>query len=110
SSPEACERLIDRLLASPHYGERWGRHWLDLASYADGNKTSLETREQAWVYRDWVVRSLNDDLPYDEFIRRQLAADKLDLPPQERAALGFLAHSPEYFKELTLSPEIIRAT
>ncbi|MGC3965984.1 MAG: DUF1549 domain-containing protein [Pirellulales bacterium] len=108
-SPDAYERLLDRLLASPHYGERWARHWLDLARYADGNKTSLEIRAQAWLYRDWVVRALNDDLPYDEFVRRQLAADQLpDLPPRELAALGFLGVSPEYFKELKLSPEMIR--
>ncbi len=110
SAPNAYERLIDRLLASPHYGERWGRHWLDLARYADANKTSLEQRDQAWLYRDWVVQALNADLPYDEFVRRQLAADKLpDLPPSELAALGFLAVSPEYFKELKLDPSIIRA-
>ena len=108
-SPEAYARLLDRLLASPHYGERWGRHWLDLARYADGNKTSLEVRAQAWLYRDWVVRALNDDLPYDEFVRRQLAADKLpNLPPSELAALGFLGVSPEYFKELKLAPSMIR--
>lgn len=108
-APDAYERLLDRLLASPHYGERWGRHWLDLARYADGNQASLEVRDQAWLYRDWVVRSLNEDLPYDEFVRRQLAADKLpDLPPSELAALGFLAVSPEYFKELKLSPTVIR--
>lgn len=109
SRPDAFEHLVDRLLASPHYGERWGRHWLDLARYADGNKTSLEVRAQAWLYRDWVVRALNDDLPYDEFVRRQLAADKLpNLPPSELAALGFLGVSPEYFKELKLAPSMIR--
>jgi len=108
-SPQAYERLIDRLLASPHYGERWARHWLDLARYADGNKTSLEIRGQAWLYRDWVVGALNDDLPYDEFVRRQLAADHLPgLPPKELAALGFLGCGPAYFKELKLSPEMIR--
>jgi hypothetical protein len=108
-APDAYERLIDQLLASPQYGERWGRHWLDLARYADGNKLSLEARDQAWLYRDWVVQALNDDLPYEEFVRRQLAADKLpDLPPKELAALGFLAVSPEYWKELKLSPAVIR--
>jgi hypothetical protein len=106
---DAYERLIDRLLASPHYGERWARHWLDLARYADENKLSLEARDQAWLYRDWIVQALNNDLPYNEFVRRQLAADKLpDLPPPELAALGFLAISPEYWKELQLSPPVIR--
>jgi hypothetical protein len=107
--PDAYQRLIDRLLASPHYGERWARHWLDLARYADENKLSLEARDQAWLYRDWIVQALNNDLPYTEFVRRQLAADKLpDLPPGELAALGFLAISPEYWKELQLSPPVIR--
>jgi hypothetical protein len=110
SAPDAYERLLDRLLASPHYGERWARHWLDLARYADGNKTSLEVRGQAWLYRDWVVRALNEDLPYDEFVRRQLAADQMsDLPPPELAALGFLGGSPIYFKELKLAPALIKS-
>jgi hypothetical protein len=109
-SPQAYERLIDRLLASPHYGERWGRHWLDLARYADGNKTSLEERGRAWLYRDWVVRVLNDDLPYDQFVLQQLAADQLpNAQPADLAALGFWGNSPEYFKELKLAPTIIQA-
>jgi hypothetical protein len=109
-SPQAYERLLDRLLESPHYGERWGRYWLDLARYADGNKTSLEERGQAWLYRDWVVKALNEDLPYDEFVRRQLAADKIPgLYPAELAALGFLGGSPIYFKELKLAPPLIRS-
>ncbi|MDX1946385.1 MAG: PSD1 and planctomycete cytochrome C domain-containing protein [Pirellulaceae bacterium] len=96
-SPDAYERLVDRLLASPHYGERWGRHWLDVARYADtkGYAFAQERRfPYAYTYRDYVIRALNRDLPYDQFITEQLAADRL--PPAEGddkhalAALGFL--------------------
>jgi cytochrome c553 len=93
-SPEAYEKLIDRLLASPRYGERWGRHWLDVARYADNKGyVFFEGREYpwAWTYRDYVIRALNADKPYDQFVMEQLAADLLcpdDVPAQ--AALGFL--------------------
>jgi cytochrome c553 len=109
-SLEAWPRLIDRLLASPRYGERWGRHWLDVARYAEDNPTSEATCKPPrfpFRYRDWVVRAINDDLPYDEFVRRQLAADLMDLPPPEIAALGFLGLSPVYHKEPKLSQEVI---
>lgn len=74
----AFERLIDRLLASPRYGERWGRHWLDLAGYADseGILDADHIRSAAWRYRDWVIRAINADLPYDEFLRQQIAGDE----------------------------------
>ena len=91
----ATARLIERLLASPHYGERWGRHWLDLARYAD-TKGYVYAREERFfvhapAYRDWVVRAFNDDLPYDRFLLLQIAADQL-APPRspELAAMGFL--------------------
>ncbi len=94
-SPVAFERVIDRLLASPRYGERWGRYWLDVARYADTKGyVFMEDRNYpfAYTYRDWVVRSLNEDVPYDQFLIRQLAADLL--PEPERTAhlpaLGFL--------------------
>ncbi len=95
ASPNAFEKVIDRLLASPRYGERWGRHWLDLAKYAETKGRSENGRDMrylwAWTYRDWVIRSLNEDLPYDQFLLRQLAADKLNLPDsREMAAMGFL--------------------
>ena len=107
-SPDAYQRLIDRLLASPHYGERWARYWLDLARYADANELSLENRSQAWLYRDWLVQALNDDVPYDRFVRLQLAADLTPgTEPADLAALGFLGISPVYFKELKLSPPMI---
>ena len=94
-APDAIENLIDRLLASPRYGERWGRYWLDLSRYAD-TKGYVFTEDRnypfAYMYRDWVVRALNEDVPYDQFLIRQLAADLL--PEPERAAnlpaLGFL--------------------
>lgn len=94
-SPNAFEKVIDRLLASPRYGERWGRHWLDLAKYGETKGRSDNGRDMrylwAWTYRDWVIRSLNEDLPYDQFLLRQMAADKLNLPDsREMAAMGFL--------------------
>jgi hypothetical protein len=91
----AYEKLIDRLLASPHYGERWGRHWLDVARYAD-TKGYVFTEERrfpySYTYRDWVIQALNEDLPYDQFIVQQLAADQLPLGKDHRplAAMGFL--------------------
>jgi hypothetical protein len=95
-SPGAYGRLVDRLLASPRYGERWGRHWLDLARYAesDGFYTDAE-RKEAWRYRDWVVRSLNEDKPYDRFVREQLAGDEVfPWDPDALVATGFLRHFP----------------
>jgi hypothetical protein len=94
-SPDAFATVVDRLLASPRYGERWGRHWLDLAKYAETKGRSDNGRDMrylwAWTYRDWVIRSLNEDLPYDQFLLRQLAADKLNLEDKrEMAAMGFL--------------------
>lgn len=94
-APDAYEQLIDRLLASPQFGERWGRYWLDVSRYAD-TKGYVFTEDRnypfAYTYRDWVIRALNDDMPYDQFLIRQLAADLL--PEPERVAnlpaLGFL--------------------
>ena len=95
-SPEAWSKLIDRLLASPHYGERWARHWLDVARYAD-NKGYVgvgvdRLYPYSYTYRDYVVRAFNEDLPYNRFILEQLAADKLDLGDDKRplAAMGYL--------------------
>ena len=75
----AKEKVVDRLLASPHYGERWGRHWLDLARYSDGElAASVDTPfPNAWRYRDWVVEAFNKDLPYSTFVKAQIAADLL---------------------------------
>jgi hypothetical protein len=111
--PDAYEQQVERLLASPHYGERWGRHWLDVARYAEDHPTSEATNQpprHAWRYRDWVIRALNADLPYNEFVRRQLAADLMpNLPSAEIAALGFLGLSPVYHKEPRLAPAVITA-
>ncbi len=75
--PDAYERLVDRLLASPHHGERWAQHWLDLARYADSDGYEYDqARPDIWRYRDWVVEALNRDLPYDQFLRMQLAGDE----------------------------------
>src|SRR6266498_1376211 len=79
NSSDAYEKLVERMLASPHYGERWGRHWLDVAGYADSNGyfSADSDRPLAWKYRDYVVRSFNADKPYDRFVREQLAGDEL---------------------------------
>ncbi len=91
-SPDAYEKLVDRLLASPHYGERWGRRWLDLTRYADSEGYNQdETRPNAWHYRDYVIKSFNDDKPYDRFIREQLAGDEIYPGNMEAfTATGFL--------------------
>ncbi|MFV0443056.1 MAG: PSD1 and planctomycete cytochrome C domain-containing protein [Planctomycetaceae bacterium] len=106
TAPDAYEQLVDDWLASPHYGERWGRHWLDVAGYADSEGYSVEDsrRLHAWRYRDYVVRSLNDDKPYDRFVLEQLAGDELITSPINNltaadaellAATGFLRMAPD---------------
>jgi len=94
-SPGAFAKVVDRLLASPRYGERWGRHWLDVARYADTKGYVFNDEKRypySYTYRDYVVRAFNDDLPYDRFVLEQVAADRLDLgdDPRPLAALGFL--------------------
>ncbi len=95
-APDAYERLLDRLLSSPHYGERWGRHWLDIAHYGDTHGYDKDKRrDHAWPYRDYVVSGWNADLPYDQFIREQLAGDVL-WPGSRRGtvATGFIVAGP----------------
>lgn len=90
TAPDAYEQLVDRLLASPHYGERWGRRWLDLARYADTNGYEKDRPRTVWPYRDWVIRSLNDDLPFSQFTVEQLAGDMLPgATPDQLTATGF---------------------
>ncbi|MGH9627688.1 MAG: DUF1549 domain-containing protein, partial [Bryobacteraceae bacterium] len=87
-SPDAWPKLIDKLLASPHYGEKWGRHWLDLVRYSDTAGFELDSYiHDAWRYRDWVVQSFNEDKPYDRFIKEQIAADEL-FPEDPKARTG----------------------
>jgi mono/diheme cytochrome c family protein len=95
-SPSAYERLVDKLLADPHYGERWARHWLDAARYADSNGYEEDRpRLNAYTYRDFVIRALNEDLPYDTFVQWQLAGDLLAPHDQQAvAATGFIAAAP----------------
>jgi hypothetical protein len=88
--PDAYERQVERLLASPHYGERWGRHWLDLARYADSNGYSVDSPRTIWPYRDWVIGALNSDLAFDRFTKEQLAGDLLpDATVEQKIATGF---------------------
>ena len=93
TSPRAYEAVVERLLASPHYGERWGRHWLDLARWAESEGFEGNThRSGAWRYRDYVVKSFNDDKPHDAFLRQQLAGDELEPYSDENIiATGFLS-------------------
>ncbi|MFM7100964.1 MAG: DUF1549 domain-containing protein, partial [Verrucomicrobiota bacterium] len=103
ASPGAWERVVDRFLGSPHYGERWGRWWLDLARYADTNgQDENKVMANAWRYRDWVIRAFNRDLPFDRFILEQLAGDLLPsagVPPEVLAerwtATGLLVLGPK---------------
>lgn len=93
-SPDAYEHLVDRLLASPHYGERWARRWLDLARYADTNGYEKDRPRSIWPWRDWVINALNDDMPFDEFTIEQLAGDLLPHPtPAQIIATGFNRNS-----------------
>ena len=78
TSPDAYEKMVDAALASPHFGERWGRHWLDMARYADSDGYEKDNpRKDAWRYRDWVIKAINDDLPFDQFTIEQIAGDLL---------------------------------
>ena len=89
-SPDAYERLVDRLLASAHYGERWGRHWLDVARYADSDGYTIDGKRDMWKYRDWVISALNRDMPFDQFAIEQLAGDLLPNPTTDQiVATGF---------------------
>ena len=100
AQPDAVARLVDRLLASSRYGERWGRQWLDVARYSDGFGGFLDNQAlpHAWRYRDWVVQALNQDLPYDQFVRYQIAGDLLGVGDSPVAA-GFFAVGPTYHSD-----------
>ncbi len=90
TSPNAYEKVVERLLADQHYGERWARPWLDLARYADSNGFVQDVPRVMWLYRDWVIKALNDDMPFDQFTREQLAGDLLpNATDAQRVATGF---------------------
>ncbi|HET6573215.1 MAG TPA: PSD1 and planctomycete cytochrome C domain-containing protein, partial [Fimbriiglobus sp.] len=107
-SPNAYEKVVDKLLASPHYGERWARHWLDLARYADSNGFTVDGARSMWPYRDWVVQAFNDDLPFDRFTIEQLAGDLLPDPTlEQKIATGFHRNTP-FNEEGGTDPEQFR--
>lgn len=110
---DAYEKLVDELLASPRFGEKWARHWFDVARYAEDNSTGESTCKPPrypYRYRDWVIGAFNADVPFDRFVRLQLAADLLpDAKPDDIPALGFLGLSPVYHKEPKLSKDVIAA-
>jgi hypothetical protein len=103
--------LLDKLLASPHYGERWARYWMDVARYAEDNPTSEATNQPyptAWRYRDWVIEAMNKDIPYPQFVKLQLAADAMPgTPRSDYRALAYVGAAPVYHKDARLSKEVI---
>ncbi len=108
--PQRYEKLIEQLLASPRYGERWGRYWLDVARYGENGDTggNRQAYPYAWRYRDWVIEAVNKDLPYNQFITQQLAADLLpNTSRNDWRALGYLGTAPSEWKEKKLSKELI---
>ena len=116
TSPDAFEKVVERLLASPHYGERWGRHWLDVARFGEDDTRGLapggsgrERYPNAYIQRDWVVEAFNRDMPYDLFVKAQIAGDLLDEAERERAipGLGFLGGGPWYYD--IADPPVARA-
>jgi hypothetical protein len=111
TGPDAESRLVDRLLASPRMGERWGRHWLDLARFGEDQAHTFQARNypEGYRYRDWVVNALNADMPYDEFARHQIAGDLLQ-PAGQRdnlPALGFFALGPVYYADAGCAPKAL---
>ena len=119
ASPDAYERLVDRMLADPRYGEHWGRHWLDVAGYADSDGYTEQDIERPWAYqyRDYVIRAFNDDLPIDKFVVEQMAGDELVPQPWENlsqeniqrlAATGFLRTAPDGTGQEGVDPNVAR--
>jgi cytochrome c553 len=111
-SPEALSKVVDKLLANPGYGEKWARHWLDVARYAEDQAHTFDVKpkNQAWRYRDWVIAALNADMPYDRFVKLQIAGDMLaeaaDDPFTKYAGLGFLGLGAEYYKNTAAAQAI----
>jgi hypothetical protein len=110
-APDAWPKLIDKLQALPQYGERWGRHWMDVARYGEDNSTAEATNQPypyAWRYRDWIIEAINRDVPYDRFVKLQLAADLMpDASRADLRALGYLGAAPVYHKDQRLSADVI---
>ncbi len=110
-APDAYDKLIDRLLASKQYGERWGRYWLDVARFGEDNPTTEATNPAypfAWRYRDWVIDAVNRDVPYNRFVKLQLAADLMpNVAHSDLQALGYLGSAPIYHTDLRLSKDVI---
>ena len=113
-SPDAYEKVVDRLLASPQYGERWGRHWMDVWRYSDWWGLGAELRnsqKHIWHWRDWIVESLNEDKGYDRMLREMLAADELyPTDPDALRATGFLARHYFIFNRTTWLDETVEHT
>ena len=111
TSPEGVGEVDRPLQASPQYGERWGRHWMDVARFGEDNPTSEATNPAypfAWRYRDWIIEAVNKDVPYDRFVKLQLAADLMpDAPREDLRALGYLGAAPIYHKDQRLSADVI---
>src|SRR5207248_9512157 len=109
-SPEAWEKLLDRLLESPHYGERWARHWLDLVRFAESHGFEHDyDRPGAYHYRDFVIRAFNDDLPFDTFVKWQLAGDEYAPDnPLARVATVFIGLGPVIESDTKLKDELAR--
>ena len=98
-TPGAYEKVVDRLLASPHYGERWARHWLDLARYADTDGYTIDAPRDMWPYRDWVIKALNADMPFRQFVTEQIAGDLLPGAGQDQIiATGFHRNTPSNYE------------
>jgi hypothetical protein len=109
-SPQAYETVVDRLLASPHYGERWGLKWLDVVRYADTNGFELDQdRPHAWRYRDYVIESFNQDKPYDRFVEEQIAGDEM-FPGDKKAliAAGYARAGSEHVVSGNIDPDVSR--
>jgi hypothetical protein len=109
-APGKYEALIDKLLASPHYGERWGRHWLDVVRYGEDNPGNITNPPypHAWRYRDWVIEAVNKDVPYDRFVKLQLAADLMPATSRpDMRALGIIALGSQDHKDVRLSVDVV---
>lgn len=112
TAPDAFNKVVDQLLASPQYGEKWARHWLDVARYAEdqAHTFGVKPKTQAWRYRDWVIAALNADMPYDTFVRLQLAGDLVSDAPADPflkyAGLGFIGLGAEYYKNTAAAQAI----